>query len=80
VQVSFIVAGTQLNYIEYKQSIFTKTNLTDKITTYYNNDFEKKLNTYFMAININGLLIGQAGMIRLDKGKPEIREINIKPF
>jgi hypothetical protein len=51
------VAGTQLNYIEYKQSIFTKTNLTGKITTYYNNDFEKKLDTYFMAINIKELLI-----------------------
>jgi hypothetical protein len=46
-----------IEYIEYKQSIFTKTNLTDKITTYYNNNFEKKLNTYFIAININGLLV-----------------------
>lgn len=49
------MAGTQLNYIEYKQSIFTKTNLTGKITTYYNNDFEKKLDTYFITINISKL-------------------------
>lgn len=74
------MAGTQLNYIEYKQSILTKTNLTDKITTYYNNDFEKKLNTYFIAININRLLIGEAGMEKHYKGRSEIREVNIKTF